>query len=237
MIDHPPNLVVSEIFGPTIQGEGPSQGRRAAFVRLGHCNLTCSWCDTAYTWDWAGRNGTAHDPHVELRRESVLEVLDQIALMRASLVVITGGEPLLQRTALTKLVERLDEDGISVEIETNGSQQPLESQSVRYNVSPKLTGSGVAPGKALQPDALRAYARNPGASFKFVIIDVAELDEVEQIARTYDIRSSRIWIMPEGRDLATVLERGRELAPLAVSHGWNFTTRLHILLWGDARGR
>src|SRR4029450_7825218 len=60
--DRAPELVVSEVFGPTFQGEGPSVGRRAGFVRLGRCNLDCSWCDTPYTWDWE-----RHDPAVELR--------------------------------------------------------------------------------------------------------------------------------------------------------------------------
>ena len=59
-------LVVSEVFGPTFQGEGPSSGQRAMFVRLGRCNLDCAFCDTAYTWDW-----TRYDPDAELRRRSV----------------------------------------------------------------------------------------------------------------------------------------------------------------------
>ena len=44
-------LPLSEVFGPTFQGEGPHAGRRCAFVRLGGCNLSCEWCDTPYTWD------------------------------------------------------------------------------------------------------------------------------------------------------------------------------------------
>ena len=57
------DLVVAEIFGPTWQGEGPSAGQVAAFVRLGLCNLTCAWCDTAYTWD-----RSRFDLRAELRR-------------------------------------------------------------------------------------------------------------------------------------------------------------------------
>ena len=49
-----PGLLVAERFGverPTFQGEGPSSGVPALFIRLSRCNLTCTWCDTPYTWD------------------------------------------------------------------------------------------------------------------------------------------------------------------------------------------
>src|SRR5687768_9454687 len=95
-------LVVSEVFGPTWQGEGPSLGRRAGFVRLGRCNLACSWCDTPYTWDW-----DRFDPAVELTRMSVDAIADRIASMEVPLVVITGGEPLLQQSHLAPLLRRL----------------------------------------------------------------------------------------------------------------------------------
>src|SRR3954451_15026034 len=80
-------LVVSEIFGPTFQGEGPSIGRRCGFVRLGRCNLACTWCDTKYTWDWS-----QYDPSVELHRRSVDDIVDAVAAMDVPMVVITGGE-------------------------------------------------------------------------------------------------------------------------------------------------
>ena len=52
MIQSDSGLIVSEIFGPTIQGEGPFSGRRAFFLRLGICNLRCTFCDSKFTWDW-----------------------------------------------------------------------------------------------------------------------------------------------------------------------------------------
>ena len=66
-------LPVSEVFGPTIQGEGPHAGRRVYFVRLGGCNLSCSWCDSAYTWD-----GETYDLREELTPSTALDVLARL---------------------------------------------------------------------------------------------------------------------------------------------------------------
>ena len=43
-----PRIRISEIFGPTIQGEGPLMGRPTVFVRTGGCDYRCRWCDTLY---------------------------------------------------------------------------------------------------------------------------------------------------------------------------------------------
>ena len=95
-------LVVSEVFGPTLQGEGPSAGQRAGFVRLGRCSLSCSWCDTPYSWDWK-----RYDPAVELRELPVGEVAASIRAMDVPMVVVTGGEPLLQQRAIVELLRCL----------------------------------------------------------------------------------------------------------------------------------
>ncbi|MGH3922689.1 MAG: 7-carboxy-7-deazaguanine synthase QueE, partial [Pseudonocardiaceae bacterium] len=63
-------LLIAEQFGPTFQGEGPSVGQQALFIRLSSCNLSCSWCDTPYTWDW-----TRFDPRVESRRVPAEDLL------------------------------------------------------------------------------------------------------------------------------------------------------------------
>ena len=80
-------MIVSEVFGPTVQGEGPSCGRIATFVRLGRCDLRCSWCDTPYTWDWHGHNGVRYDPAQELERLDVLSVVARVEAINTHLVV------------------------------------------------------------------------------------------------------------------------------------------------------
>jgi len=232
-VDDDDQLVVAEVFGPTFQGEGPSIGRRAGFVRLGRCNLDCSWCDTPYTWDWE-----RYDPAEELTRTSVGSVLAQLDAMAPEIVVITGGEPLLQQRRLAPTVEGCAARGWPVEIETNGTIVPddrLASLVGQWNVSPKLTNSGVPYDKRIRPDALAALRDTGRAAFKFVATSVDDLDEVAELVDAHGL--DPVWIMPEGTDPTTWLERARELADPVLARGWNLTPRLHVLLWGDERGR
>ncbi|MBV9933157.1 MAG: 7-carboxy-7-deazaguanine synthase QueE, partial [Actinobacteria bacterium] len=104
-------LTVSECFGPTVQGEGPSVGRRAGFVRLGKCNLACEFCDTPYTWRWDD-----HDPAVELHEQSVADIVERVTAMDVPMVVITGGEPLLQQRELEALARELKQIGMRIEV-------------------------------------------------------------------------------------------------------------------------
>ncbi len=225
-------LVVSEVFGPTWQGEGPSLGRRAGFVRLGRCNLACGFCDTPYTWRWDD-----HDPAVELTTVTVEEVLEQITAMEVPLVVVTGGEPLLQQSHLPPLLRPLRERGVEIEIETAGTLAPsaevLELVD-RFNVSPKLDNSGNPVDRRYRPDVLRALQATGLAVFKFVARTPADLDEIALMVAECGLED--VWVMPEGTDPDTIVQTSRILADAVLSRGWNFTTRLHVLLWGDRRG-
>jgi organic radical activating enzyme len=220
-------LVVSEVFGPTVQGEGPSLGRRAGFVRLGRCNLACSWCDTPYTWDWS-----RFDPAVELSRVDVAGVIAAVEAMDVPMVVVTGGEPLLQQTALLGLFEAMA-GRWRIEIETAGTIAPkpeLVALVDQFNVSPKLANSGNALAQRLRPDVLRAFMDTGQAVFKFVVAGVDDLDEVAGFG------VGPVWIMPEGTSAAVLHERLAALADAVIERGWNLTTRLHVELWGDKRG-
>ncbi|GAB2720326.1 7-carboxy-7-deazaguanine synthase QueE [Kitasatospora kifunensis] len=208
-------------------------------MRLGGCNLTCRWCDTPYTWDWQGTSdaGIAYDPRTELHRRSVASVADQVSALGVDLVVISGGEPLGQQARLVPLVELLTGRGMEVEIETNGTHAPhraLVAAGVRFNVSPKLAHSGVHVDRRIKPAALRSLAGTPGTAFKFVCRDPADLDEVGDLVRRFGL--GPVWIMPEGQSAEHVNERVQNLVAAVIERGWNLTTRLHILIWGQERG-
>lgn len=100
-------LLVNEVFY-TLQGEGPDSGRPAIFVRLSKCNLRCYFCDTEF------EKGTEKALGV-----LVVEVLDLAKEHGCKLVVITGGEPLLQN--IVPFVRRMNDCGISCSVETAGT--------------------------------------------------------------------------------------------------------------------
>lgn len=228
-------LLVAETFGPTVQGEGPSAGQRAVFIRLLLCNLTCRTCDTPYTWD-----KTRFDLETEGRPVAGEDLLAWALDQDAELVVITGGEPLLQQRRLVPLVISLTASGRRVEVETNGTIAPLpELIDVvgQFNVSPKLTrfGAGMVASRRIKPDVLRAFAATGHAVFKFVVTGPAELEEISALAELHGL--APVWVMPEGTDAAVVTTRLQALADPAIRKGYHLTTRLHLLLWGDRRGR
>lgn len=231
------SLDISEVFGPTAQGEGPSAGKRCGFIRLGMCNLDCSWCDTPYTWDWQGKNGTPYDRGTELERMNLDDILRRLSEMNVDRVVITGGEPLVQRRQLAPILEVLS-DLWTIEMETNGTLDPKECNGLvdQWNVSPKLAHSGVARLKAWKPDVLNILARTGKAAFKFVVTSEADLDEIDHLISLTEIPTSDVWVMPEGRSAEAMIAGLQRFAEPAIARGFNVTTRLHVLAWGDTRG-
>ncbi|AXG80836.1 7-carboxy-7-deazaguanine synthase QueE [Streptomyces paludis] len=229
-------LIVAECFGvevPTFQGEGPSCGHPALFIRLSRCNLTCTKCDTKYTWDWS-----RFDPRKESTKRTVVDLLAWATSSPVELVVITGGEPLLQQTRLVPLVRGLLAAGKRVEFETNGTLAPMPElavDGVLFNVSPKITSFGMDEAKSVVPAALEAFAASGRAAFKFVASSVADLDHIAELANAH--RLAPVWVMPEGTTAEAITAATRVLADAVSARHWHFTTRLHVLAFADARGR
>lgn len=231
------SLAVSEIFGPTFQGEGPYLGRRCGFLRLAACNLSCVWCDTPYTWDWTGHNGVKYEISQEVHRMDTARAALEIAALKISMLVISGGEPMLQQETLIELLCRSPLTFYTIHMETAGTVIPhprLVELVDLFNVSPKLHHSGNAFKKRYHPRAIDELRETKKAVWKFVAQQESDLEEVEEIVNKHQL--APVYIMPEGRDAHTVSERLRELTPAVLARGWNITTRLHIEIWGDKRG-
>lgn len=231
---------VSEIFGPTIEGEGPTAGRRCAFVRLVTCNLTCKWCDTPYTWDWTGLNGTPYQREEQQTIMSAFDIYERIAELGVERVVFSGGEPMLHKAQLAEVFALLADRGVAIEIETNGTILPSKEMIPflnQINCSPKLENSGVLLKKRRKIEVLKGLMETGVAvAFKFVCLSKECLDEVEEIQLESGIPDRNIWIMPEGRSKEELESHMAVIADDAIARGWNITPRTHVAIWGAKRG-
>jgi len=128
-------LEVKHLF-PTLQGEGPFVGYPSVFIRLGGCNLACSFCDTNFE---------------EFHSMRVADIVGQVQSLAEDeqghrvrhLVVITGGEPLRQN--IVPLCEMLIAGGFQIQIETNGTLYRQLPKEVTIVCSPKNTTGTYAP--------------------------------------------------------------------------------------------
>jgi 7-carboxy-7-deazaguanine synthase len=245
-------LLVNEIFGPTFQGEGRQTGQRCFFLRTSTCNLECKWCDTPQTWVYSERKVEKHskikapfDIKAESHSMTIPDVYDElchVGLDNEDLLVISGGEPMLQQESLQDLLAYISarKIGVRFAVETAGTILPNEffgfvGLAFQWNVSIKLGGSNNPVSKRNIPDVIAAF-RRMGADFKFVVTDQYDMSEVDLLIEEFAIPDNNVWIMPEGTDGDEVIIRAKRLESWILERGYNLTLRQHVLLHGDQRG-
>jgi 7-carboxy-7-deazaguanine synthase len=227
-------MKVSEIFY-SIQGEGVLAGVPSVFVRLSGCNLRCVWCDTPYTsWNPEGSNMTFD------------EVVGEFFSYAPSHAVVTGGEPMIFPESV-ELTQRLKDAGIHITVETAGTvYQPVACDLM--SISPKLAtstpleregGRWAAQHDRLryQPEVLRRLMAEHEYQLKFVVTAPDDMAEIEKIVGETGADSSRVVLMPEGIDAATIRARALWLVELCKRERFRYSPRLHVDVWGNQRGR
>ena len=167
-------MKVNEILS-SFQGEGPYIGLPATFVRLSGCNLNCGFCDTDF------------DDYKELSVELVKEaILQHCKNHNTSLLVITGGEPLLQYEEVKELIEDLEYTGLTIQIETNGSIKRIPISGTSYVISPKENIREV----------FEFYKDYDLSFFKFIITCQKDIDLIKELQEEYDYQNL-INVQPE----------------------------------------
>jgi 7-carboxy-7-deazaguanine synthase len=216
-------LRVSECF-LSIQGEGPSVGTPAHFVRLQGCDVGCHWCDSKYTWAFEGG-----------REIGVDDVLEKVgALGDAPLLVVTGGEPLAQ-DGIFDLLNRAAARWNRVEVETSGVVPPrFHHERLFYNVSPKLPS--VTPRWSETWRHASAWAAAAHTTFKLVVGDDPDLADALRLLAEHRIPAERVMLMPEGLTDEQVRAHAPAVIEACKRHGFRISPRLHIWLWGAKRG-
>jgi organic radical activating enzyme len=146
---------ISEIFGPTIQGEGPLIGRPTVFVRTGGCDYRCRWCDTLYAVLPEFR-----DEWMLMTPAEILARVEHLAGAVPVLVSLTGGNPALQ--PLAPLIVLGHQKGYRFALETQGSlAQPWFAALEWLMLSPKPPSSGMATDWRILDDCVSAAASGP----------------------------------------------------------------------------
>jgi 7-carboxy-7-deazaguanine synthase len=197
-------LAVQEVFY-TLQGEGPRAGQPAVFVRLGGCNLACTFCDTEFEsfTDWT--------------LTALLEEVKRLSGPHTRLVVLTGGEPF--RQPISPLCDALLERGYSVQIETNGTlYRPLDAR-VEIVCSPKHAGTGFY---AIRPDLLARVT-----AFKFLLdAEDSPYREVPEVGQSNI--SAPVYVQPiDQQDAARNTQNLAYTTEYALRHGYRLSVQLH----------
>lgn len=215
-------LRVDSLFH-SLQGEGPLVGRPSHFLRLHGCNLRCRFCDTP--------RSQGGSPPLPLTCEEALERLLNLHPGRENLVV-TGGEPLLQREALKDFFQKANPLFSTREIETNGTLSPgeLSVMGLRFNVSPKLSGSGIPPQERLIWSVLEEFSSLSRAFFKFVVGSKGEADEALEVVARLKLPLERTALMACGGDRDAVDRGACQTARWALERGMGYCDRLHLRL-------
>jgi len=233
-----PVLVVADIVGPTVLGQGTAAGRRCTLIRLGGCNLSCSWCDTPSAWD-----STRYDLDRQLAQWPATQVALTALSCDPALVVVTGGEPLLQQRSAGWPILLRSLTGVEVGLETNGTIAPSEEtlRGVSWvTVSPKLAHAGDPSWERIKGDVLMTWgqlAYSHDVEFLFVVRDSGDVATVNTLVLVHGLPANRVWVSPEGTTTATVVTRLHEVADAALEAGFNVAPRIVNPFGGSAAAR
>ena len=223
-------MLIAETFA-SIQGEGMLAGTPSFFIRTSGCNLRCAWCDTPYT-SWAPEGA----------RVPVGELLERAGAAGRRHVVVTGGEPLLQRE-IDPLTRGLRAAGHHVTVETAGTLAPPFTCDL-LSVSPKTSNSDPEGRwrdrhrrtRADEAPLATLLRRFPEHQVKFVVRGEEDLAEVFGLAARLGVAAERVLLMPEGRTAAEVAARAGVVGRLCAANGFRYSPRLHLDLFGPGRG-
>ena len=227
-------LQIAEIY-KSIQGEGEFTGTSSVFVRTTGCNLRCWFCDTPFTsWEPEGKPQT------------IDQVLSQIAELEVEHVVVTGGEPLLLPD-IVPLTAELRSRGHFVTLETAGTVF-REATADLMSISPKLANSTPSVDRSAtwskrheelrhRPVVIRSLIAESRYQLKFVIDVPSDVAQVEEwLAEFPEIERGRVWLMPQATTREELSARTDWIEASAAKNGFQFTSRLHIEQFGNARG-
>lgn len=242
---------IVELFGPTIQGEGSMAGKQTFFLRTGGCDYRCRMCDSLHAVlpeQWKNNH----------RKMTAVEIVEEFQKLSrfTEWVTLSGGNPLFWE--MGELVEELRKAGFKIAVETQGSQW---KDWIRLcdviTISPKGPGMG----DDHDWDQFETFlakikeSGHPDTSVKIVLFDDKDIVFAEKAKTVYMPPSMPLYLslgnpyppnnpnaMERNSDLSErLLTRYRDLVPKVFAFpelaGAIFLPQLHVLVWGNDKGR
>ncbi|MGG5737420.1 7-carboxy-7-deazaguanine synthase QueE [Bacillus cereus group sp. IBL03679] len=234
-------IPVLEIFGPTIQGEGMVIGQKTMFIRTAGCDYSCSWCDSAFTWD-----GSAKQQVRQMAPEEIWNELVEIGGENFSHVTISGGNPVLLKN-IQFLLTVLKENGIRTAIETQGSKwQEWLLQIEEVTISPKPPSSKMKTDFIMLDSIIRKLERKD-FSLKVVVFEDYDFEYAVKVHKRYphvpfflQVGNDDTKTMDDAALIKNLLQKYERLIEKAVQckemNDAKVLPQLHALVWGNKRG-
>lgn len=229
---------ISEIFGPTIQGEGALIGQPTVFVRTGGCDYRCTWCDTLHAVDSQYRHDWKPMSAEEIFAE-VKKLSGSIPLM----ISLSGGNPAIQ--PLGSLITLGHAKNYRFALETQGSiAQDWFADLDILTLSPKPPSSSMQTDWDKLDECVKAAGDKPEIALKIVIFDDADYVYARSMAQHYPtlplyLQPGNPSVPPAEIDQDNLMARMRWLVDKISKDRWFNVTilpQLHVMLWGNQRG-
>jgi 7-carboxy-7-deazaguanine synthase len=238
-------IPVMEIFGPTIQGEGMVIGQKTMFVRTAGCDYSCSWCDSAFTWDGSGK-----DLIKQMDADEIWKELVSLGGDGFSFVTISGGNPALLKN-LSELIDLLKEKQIKIGLETQGSKwQDWFLNIDELTISPKPPSSEMVTDFDVLDLIINNLNRSDSshnASLKVVVFDDQDYDYAKKVHFRYP---SIPFFLQVGNDDNKTIDNQQLIENLLLKYEWlinrvmqdnelrdvKVLPQLHTYIWGNKRG-
>lgn len=247
-------LEISEIFGPTVQGEGKRVGKVSIFIRFSKCNFTCSGFEVAYTnKDGQEKLGCdtyyAVDPSFKkqwksLSSKEIIKEVTKLANNKTFDIVISGGEPLLfwQKDEFQEILEYFILNKHHITIETNASLNinftKEYQKEILFSMSVKLANSNESYKKRVNIPALNTILENTKESYlKFVINKESKDEDIKEIKEIREQLSfTEVYLMPMAKDIDELSQNDKSIIDLCIENNYIYCDRTHIRIWNDKKG-
>jgi 7-carboxy-7-deazaguanine synthase len=234
-------IPVMEVFGPTVQGEGMVIGQKTMFVRTAGCDYSCSWCDSAFTWDGSGKEDIRM-----MEAEEIWTELKQIGGDNFSFVTISGGNPALLKN-LDTLIDILKDHHIKIGLETQGSKwQDWFYKVDELTISPKPPSSNMVTDFQVL-NMIIDNLKESNVSLKVVVFDDQDYEYAKNIHHRYPAVPFFVQVgnnditTPDNKELLLHLlnQYERLIDKVMLDSDLNdvkVLPQLHTFLWGNKRG-